>query len=177
MAKQNEAQKRLEELQAARNGRLEEIAGIREQIAQLEAKQQALEEQAAVPGEHVDTPALMEVLSTISSLRRVLKSLSLGKQAIDSQVEAAMADVNRIEIGKLHRQEKQVWDRVVSAAFDLKAQIDDLDVVRRDLQNLRGTPWCTVPKGLRMDLNEQYMKNWTPGTFASYNIEAYDEAS
>jgi chromosome segregation ATPase len=176
MARQADAQARLEELQAARTARLDEIENVNQQIATLEAKQAALESAAAEAGS-ADVPELMATLGTMASLRRVLKSLRQGKSAIDDQIAGALADVNRIEIGKLHRKEREVWDRVISAARDLKAQVADLEAVHREIHALHGSTWANVPEHLDRALSDQAMKRWTPGRFQKFDIEAYEDAS
>ena len=84
---------------------------------------------------------LGELLSRRVAIQAMLKSLHERKQALDQALHSELAKVHAQEALKLHKQEKEVWERYVKVIADLRdGPIAELDRIASELGKVYARP-------------------------------------
>ena len=154
---------KLEQLQAARSETLDEIAQLEAEQAELDAERAQLEAAAGDLGQPLarSVGRLSEILTRRSAIRVLLKSLKERKQALDQALHSELAKVHAAEALKLHKQEKEVWERYVKVIADLRdGPIAELDRIASELGRVYARPRVGVSAEMRSEVKrvEQLVK-------------------
>lgn len=116
----------------------------------------ALARQSAKPAKPAEAPAPVEVDDTVEQAKKLyalgnslsqIKTILEGSKATPEQVEAALAEVTRLDRKKRERNQSSIWliGSVGTAFFILVAGVAAVLVVRPELQPPTATPRPTSP--------------------------------